>query len=193
MRYTTERGIEFDGFNFMSAKRTNTVEDFNKPYEPNVIGIKGILYFGVGLLILILITFALMWALLRVMVDQAAETKDVSGPMSMSERDRLPPEPRLQAAPGFGVESGTGRTNLELRASQSEYREIQNIWSEEWSKGQIDPKTGTQVTMSVPTAKELLLQQNLKVNPSSDPNFLDQSRLFVTDSSAGRMLSAKHR
>lgn len=178
----------------MSAKRSsNTVDDFNKLYEPNVIGLKGIAYFGIGLLILIIITFALMWALLGVMHEQAAETKEVSGPMSMSERERLPPEPRLQGAPGFGVDGPTSRINLELHAPQSEYREMQRIWSEEWSKGQIDPKTGTQITMPVPTAEELLLQQNLKVMPGADPNLLDQSRMYVSDSSAGRMLSIKRR
>ena len=177
----------------MSAKRSSNIEDYNKPYEPNDVGIKGIAYFGIGLLILILVTFALMWSLLAVMRDQAAETKEMSGPMSMSERDRLPPEPRLQAAPGFGVEAPNGRDNLELRAPSSEYRALQKIWGEEWSKGQIDPKTGTQISMSVPTAKDLLLQQNLKVKAGADPNFLDQSRLYVSDSSAGRMLSEKRR
>ena len=177
----------------MSAKRSNNVEDYNKPYEPNHVGVKGIAYFGIGLLILILVTFALMWSLLAVMRDQASETKEMSGPMSMSERDRLPPEPRLQAAPGFGVEDPNGRNNFELQAPQSEYRALQRIWSEEWNKGQIDSKTGTQITMSVPNAKNLLLQQNLKVKAGADPNFLDRSRLYVSDSSAGRMLSEKRR
>ena len=179
----------------MSAKRRNydAIEDLNKPYEPNVVGIKGIVYFGIGLLILIIVTFALMWSLMAVLADQAVETRGTTGPMSMTEVERLPPEPRLQLAPGFGVDSTTGRRNLELMAPHSEYQELQKIWAEEWSKGQIDPKTGTQITMPVPEAKELLLQQNLKVKAGADPNFLDQSRLFITDGSAGRMAAAKHR
>jgi hypothetical protein len=177
----------------MSAKHSNSAEDYNKAYEPNELGLKGILYFGVGLLILILVTFALMWSLLAVMHDQAAEAKGTTGPMSMSERDRLPPEPRLQAAPGFGVDETSGRNNLELRAPSSEYHEMQRVWSEEWNKGQTDPKTGTQITMPVPVAKELLLQQNLKVKAGADPNFLDQSRLFVSDGSAGRLAADKRR
>jgi len=70
---------------------------------------------------------------------------------------------------------------------------MQRVWSEEWNKGQTDPKTGTQITMPVPVAKELLLQQNLKVKAGADPNFLDQSRLYVSDGSAGRLAADKRR
>lgn len=177
----------------MRPKRSNDVEDYNKPYEPNVLGLKGITYFGVGLLILIIVTFALMWSLLAVMRDQAAETKDASGPLSMSEKERLPPEPRLQSAPGFGVDAPQGRTNLELSPPSAEYRELQVHWAEVWNKGQVDPSNGTQITMPIPMAKELLLKQPIKVKAGADPNFLDESRLVFSGSSAGRMLSEKRR
>src|SRR5688572_8371893 len=98
-----------------STKHEKSFVDFEQPYEQNIIGMKGIVYFGVGLFVLIVLTFALMWALLNVLEDDA-KTRQSANPMAMSERERLPPEPRLQTAPGFGVQSGTGPVNLELKA-----------------------------------------------------------------------------
>src|SRR5512134_1586142 len=112
-----------------STKHEKSFVDFEQPYEQNIIGLKGIFYFGIGLFMLIVITFGLMWALLNVFEDQKVEEMDKErNPMAMTERDRLPPEPRLQAAPGFGVEGPNGKVNLELRAPQAEYWELQKQW-----------------------------------------------------------------
>ena len=105
----------------MSSKHVNSPVDLDKPYEENSIGLSGIVYFGVGLLALIVITFVLMWAFLYKLRDFAKENAGPSNPMFMTEKERLPPEPRLQAAPGFGVDSEAGRVNLELMAPASEY------------------------------------------------------------------------
>ena len=105
----------------MSSKHVNSAIDLDKGYEENYIGLKGIVYFGVGLLLLIIITFVLMWALLYKMREVSTEYADPANPMAMTEKERLPPEPRLQAAPGFGVDSDEGRVNLELTVPASEY------------------------------------------------------------------------
>src|SRR5690349_21228806 len=104
-----------------STKHEKSFVDFEQPYEQNVIGLKGIVYFGVGLFLLIVITFGLMFALLNVFESDAQETKKSENPyMRMTEVERLPPEPRLQLAPGFGVQGENGRVNLELKAPASE-------------------------------------------------------------------------
>ncbi|MBK9529557.1 MAG: hypothetical protein IPO41_14890 [Acidobacteria bacterium] len=71
--------------------------------------------------LLIVVTFGLMWALLNVMKDYSRETAGPANPMAQTDRERLPPEPRIQAAPGFGVQSDKGWVNMELSAPQSEY------------------------------------------------------------------------
>ena len=98
------------------TKHEKSFTDFDKPYEQNVIGMRGIVYFGVGLFLLIVVTFGLMWALQNVMEDNAKQEKDIKSPLALSEEERLPPAnvPHLQAAPGFGVDSPNGRVNLEL-------------------------------------------------------------------------------
>ena len=177
-----------------ATRHEKSFVDFEKGYEQNIIGLKGIVYFTLGLFLLIVITFALMAALLNVLRDQAAESAPPAHPLSLSETERLPPEPRLQAAPGFGVDSEQGRVNLELMAPQSEYRELRKQWQEIWTEGQKDPHTGTQVTLPIDQAKQQILGQNLKAN--NDPNaanFLDQSRMYVSDSSSGREATLKRR
>jgi hypothetical protein len=177
-----------------STKHEKSFVDFEMPYEQNIIGLKGIVYFGVGLLLLIIVTFGLMWALLNVMEDDAEVEKKTDNPMAMSERERLPPEPRLQVAPGFGVESPDGRINLELREPQSEYNDLHKQWKEEWKNGIRDEKTGAVTAMPIEEAKQVFLQQNAKANNSPEAQKLaEESQLYITDSSSGRVSSSRRR
>jgi len=176
-----------------STKHEKSFVDYDKTYEQNLIGLRGVIYFALGLFLLIVITFGLMWALQNVMAKQAEESKNSDNPMTMSDRERLPPEPRLQAAPGFGVESENGRVNMELSAPQSEYWELRRQWDLQLKEGQKDPTTGTVVTMPVDQAKEKYLQQQAAGTAPPTDEVLQKSRLIVSDSSAGRAASEKRR
>ena len=85
-------------------KKTEVDPTFNLPYEENEVRLKGIIYFWVGLLALIVVTFGLMWALINVLRDYNKQNQEPAGPLAMTEKERLPPEPRLQMAPGFGID-----------------------------------------------------------------------------------------
>ncbi|HEY8559346.1 MAG TPA: hypothetical protein VIL74_03000 [Pyrinomonadaceae bacterium] len=178
-----------------STKHEKSFVDYDKPYEQNLIGMRGIVYFGVGLFLLIVVTFGLMWALQNVMEDDAAATKDRQSPLALSEQEKLPPEPRLQAAPGFGVDSQNGRVNLELRAPQSEYRELQKHWNELLREGQKDEKTNTVITLPIDEAKKKLLEGGgLKAKTGIDAEkSLDETRTIVSYSSSGRTRSDRRR
>jgi len=177
-----------------SSKHEESFVDFDKPYEQNLIGLKGIVYFGVGLFVLIVITFALMWAFQGVLEDYAKETKSSSNPMAMKERDRLPPEPRLQLAPGFAIQSDTGPVNLELREPQAEYRELRKQWEAIWKEGRKDKGTGTVIALPVDQAKAMLLEKNLKARtgPAAE-KALKESGMIITDASSGRKATLKRR
>ncbi len=180
--------------NFMEPKHEKSFVNYDRAYETNIIGLRGVAYFGIGLFLLIVITFGLMYVLLNVMEEQALENKDVKNPMMMNEQELLPPEPRLQAAPGYGVESPQGFVNLELKAPQSEYREKERQWAELWRDGQKDPKTGTVITLGIEEAKRKLLEQNVKTRTGEQTQkALDESRSIVSYSSAGRTASDKRR
>ena len=179
----------------MSAKKhSDRAVDLNKPYEQNEIQLKGIFGFAIGLFLLIVITFALMWALLNVLKDYSVENSGVKNPMAMSDRERMPPEPRLQLAPGFGVESEKGRLNMELIEPQAEYRELSRQWQKLWDEGQKDEKTGAVTMLPIKDAKEKFLSQNAKAKTGVDAGkFLSTSRVYFSDASSGRVASETRR
>ncbi len=178
----------------MKPKHEKSFVNFEKPYETNIVGLRGVIYFAVGLFLLIVITFGLMWFLQNVMEEQSAETKDSKNPMMMTEREVLPPEPRLQTAPGFGVESERGFVSLELKASQSEYRELAKQWEKLWTEGQKDPKTGTVISLPIEEAKRKFLEENVKTRTDQRAQTaLDESRSIVSYSSSGRTATDKRR
>jgi len=115
--------------------------------------------------------------------------------MMMNDTERLPPEPRLQAAPGFGVESEQGgRLNMELKAPQSEYWELERQWEKRWAEGQKDPHTGTVISLPIEEAKQKLLQDSVKTRAGEQgQKSFDESRSLVSYSSAGRTASDKRR
>jgi hypothetical protein len=177
----------------MSKKHTDTAVDLNIPYEQNEIQMKGIIGFAIGLTLLIVVTFGLMWALLNVLKDYAEEGKAVN-PVAQNERERLPPEPRLQGAPGFGVDSPKGRVNMELGAPQAEWWELERQYKEVWEKGQKDPNTGTVVVMPINEAKEKFLAQGVKAKSGPEAEkLLKDSKLSISDASAGRMAADTRR
>jgi hypothetical protein len=179
----------------MALKHIDTPTDLDKGYEANEIGVKGIVWFSIGLLALILITFVLISTFLYKLNDYAAQNADKSDPMAMSEKERLPPEPRLQSAPGFGVDSPDGgRVNLELTSPQSEYRELRKQWDKLQKEGRVDAASGTVTVMPIDKAKEKFLASAPKAKAGPDAEkALNDSRKFVSDSGAGRFASETRR
>lgn len=172
----------------MSAKHKDTVVDLNKPYEENDIQLKGILYFGVGLLLLIVITFALMWAFQRQLEIFAEESAPPANPLALKDKERLPPEPRLQGAPGFGVEGEKGWVNMELGPPQAEWWELKRQWDKLIDEGAKDPKTGAVIAMPMEQAKAAMLQQGVKAkSDESAHQLLKESQQVITEASAGRV------
>ena len=179
-----------------NTKHEESFVDFDKPYEQNIIGMRGIIYFAVGLFLLIVVTFGLMWALQNVMEEQARETKKSTNPLRLTDRESLPPEPRLQAAPGYGVETKEGRLNLELKAPQSEWWEMQKQYKDLWANGQktVDASgKETIVSLPVDAAKEKFVSEAGKTVNAAADEVLAKSRMIISDSSAGRLASEKRR
>lgn len=170
------------------AKHKKTVVNLDKPYETNVIGLRGIIYFALGLFLLIVVTFGLMWFLLDVMEQDAVTRKASDNPLKLSKEEALPPEPRLQGAPGFGVDDPNGgRINLELTAPQSEYRELLKQWEKLWAEGRKDPQTGTVVAIPVNEAKQKFLAQTGEAKPAeAGKDTLADSKTLISEASAGR-------
>jgi hypothetical protein len=85
-----------------------------------------------------------------------AEKEPQPGPMAMTEKERLPPEPRLQVAPGFGLKLENGQViNLEKREPQAEYQELRKQWEQSLQEGARD-QTGKVVGLPIDEAIKAL-------------------------------------
>lgn len=177
-----------------ATKHEKSFVDFEQPYEQNLLGLKGILYFGIGLFLLIVITFGLMWVFLVKMEEEFKVEKSSTNPMAMSEKERLPAEPRLQLAPGFKFDSEKGSVKLELLPPQAEYLEYKKQAEDIWKHGQKDPKTGTVIALPIEEAKNKLIEQKRKARSGegADKTF-KASRMFMSDASSGRLATETRR
>jgi hypothetical protein len=120
-------------------------------HEKSDINVRGVLRF---ILVLTVATIAIaigMWRLfLYFTAEQANERRP--GPMALKPEDRLPPEPRLQSAPGFAVTLEDGRRlDLQKAIPQAEYRALRQQWQENLQTGLKD-SSGNVVGISIDAA-----------------------------------------
>ena len=116
--------------------------------------------------------------------QQAKEPKP--GPMAR-DKERLPPEPRLQAARGFGVKLENGQTvSLELAAPQEEYRVLRRQWEENLRTGLKD-QSGNVVGMPIDKAMEKVVSEGLPSSvKGSGGKLIDYAISIPTAASSGR-------
>ena len=182
---------ENENYRYDAGEAAKDAYESADAYEKDRIELRGIVYFMLGLVMLIGVTFGLMGLLERVMENQkAASDKEQDSPMMMTREENLPPEPRLQAAPGYQVtrEDNGKVVNLELREPQSEYRELRNSWENVWKDGRKDPNTGTVITLPMEEAKKKVLEGNMIQTRAADQanKAANEVRLMPSYMSAGR-------
>jgi hypothetical protein len=105
------------------------IKNLDVTHEVSDVNISGILKFVAALTVFGIVVFVLMWGMFRFLNAQEVKKEPQPGPMAMTEQERLPPEPRLQAAKGFGVKLENGQwINLEKREPEAEYRVLREQW-----------------------------------------------------------------
>jgi hypothetical protein len=105
------------------------IRNLDVTHEASDVSVSGIVKFVLSLSVLGVFVFVLMWGLFRFLDTQEEEKTPPAGPMAMTEAERLPAEPRLQAARGFGVTLQDGkRIDLEKREPQAEYNILLRQW-----------------------------------------------------------------
>jgi hypothetical protein len=165
------------------------VQNPDVAHEESDVNVKAILQFVGGLLVFGIIVSVLMVLLYNYFESREAklEAARPAGPMAFKENEKMPAEPRLQVAPGFGVQiekntpvdpkeigkighydEKTGRISLELNKPQSEMEVLNKIWDEQLKKGTLDPATGKTVGLSIEEAKKQLLEKNLPARAPKD-------------------------
>jgi len=110
-------------------------------HEASDVNVGGILKFVIALTIFGVIVNILMWGMFRIFNAQETNKEPAKGPMAMTTEERLPPEPRLQAAPGFGVKLADGKwVPLDTREPQAEYRVLREQWERQLNCREIEAK-----------------------------------------------------
>jgi hypothetical protein len=130
------------------------IKNTDVTYEHSDVSVGGILKFIIGLLVMGVAVQLLTWGMFRALEAQEKKNDPDPRPMALTEKERLPPEPRLQGAPGYVVE---GRS-LELKEPEAELKVVQEKWKEVLEKGPVDEK-GQRYGMPIEEAKKRIVEQ----------------------------------
>ncbi len=130
-------------------------------HETSDVSVNGVLTFVVALTLATAAVSAGMWGLFKYFAAQEAK-EPTRGPMAITEKDkRLPPEPRLQSAPGFKLKLENGETvDLERAIPQAEYKALRAQWDENLKTGLKD-QSGKVVGMPIEQAMEKVVSEGL--------------------------------
>lgn len=164
-------------------------------HEASDINIKAVLLFTLGLLAAGILVSILMWLMIKGFEARSAKQaqKTPTGPMALTRKERLPAQPRLQSAPGFGDDLNLGEgKNLELQAPEMEYKILSERWKKILDSSQKDSTTGVVTSIPIEQAKNRLIQQGLPSRPPAEgQKTYDDAMKFPAYSSAGRTMEVR--
>lgn len=159
-------------------------------HEMSDVNVPGILKFVAGLVVMTAAVYLLMWLLFGFLNAQEAGKETPPGPMAMTEQENLPPEPRLQAATGFGVKLENGEwVNLEKREPQAEYRVLKEQWDRVLKEGPKD-QSGNLAGLPIEEAMQRVVEGrglSSRSQPAGSPNMADETHGTPTAASSGRV------
>ena len=156
-------------------------------HETSDIDINGVLVFVVALTIMTIFVYVGMRLLFnQFRSEQLSEAKP--GPMALKQDERLPPEPRLQAAPGFAVTLNDGtRVNLQNKEPQAEYRTVLDEWDKNL-KGELKDAAGNPISIPIEQAIQKVVSQGLPSRAQQAPAKLEDYAISTpTAASSGRV------
>jgi hypothetical protein len=164
-------------------------------HELSDVNVVGILKFLGALTIMTVAVMGLMLFLFNMLNSQRAKSDQQAppGPMAMTEAERLPPEPRLQAAKGFGVKLENGEwVDLESdrvpSQPQAEYEVLRQQWERVLSKGKLSERDTTAALPIEEAMKRVLQNGSLRTrDQAADSKWQDQAISMPTAASSGRV------
>ena len=163
------------------------IRNVDVTHEMSDVDVKGILTFAVALTVMTVAVYLLMLLMFNVLNKQEVSKEQKPSPMALSDKERLPPEPRLQAAPGFGVDQRNGqRVDLSLRAPQEEYQVVHKQWEQVLNEGARD-QNGNIVGLPIDEAMKKVLEGTGLPSRLQAPGNSDYSVQTPTSASSGRV------
>src|SRR5262245_59911233 len=113
------------------------IKNVDVTHEISDVNVGGVVKFVIALSVLTVAVMALMYVLFWELDKQVTKSDEQSqpGPMAMTEQERLPPEPRLQQARGFGVKLENGKViDLDSNKAPSQPQAEYQILHEQWER-----------------------------------------------------------
>jgi hypothetical protein len=151
---------------------TSHIKNLDVTHETSDVQVGSIAKFVIALTVLTIATCVLMWGMF-VFFNAEQKTKETRrSPMALSDRERLPPEPRLQSAPAFAesLESSKPRDHAEQSPQKAEadpnkpkdplweIKVLHQQWHDVLEHGPVD-QHGNRYGMPIERAKEEVLKQ----------------------------------
>lgn len=174
------------------------IKNVGVTHEASDVSITGIVRFVVGLTILTVVVYLLMLLLFNIMNAKAVRTEQASppGPMALTEKERLPPEPRLQGAKGFAEDlaktAGDGPTD-KPRDPMWEIRALRRLWTDNLQHGLRD-SSGNIVGFPIEQAmKKVVEEKSLPVRHNAESSAQGYAESLPTAASSGRMAERRQR
>jgi hypothetical protein len=131
-------------------------------HEHTDVSVGPIAKFVAGLFLFGVAVSVLMFGMFKYFDTREKTAEPPASPLARVGKERLPPEPRLQASRGFGAEG----VNLELKEPQSEMRVVREKWERELREGWRDETTGAH-GIPIGEAMRLYVQREQQKTQSS--------------------------
>jgi hypothetical protein len=161
-------------------------------HETSDINVRAVITFIVVLTVSTIVVALGVQVLFKFFNQQEAKSEPKPGPMALRKEERLPPEPRLQAAPGFQIKLENGQTvNLEKMIPQAEYRTLRAQWEENLKTGLKD-QSGHVVGMPIDAAINKVVTEGLPSKVKEPGKKLSDFAISMpTASSSGREIEKR--
>jgi hypothetical protein len=172
-------------------------------HEESDVAVQPLLWFVGGLTFFTIVVCLAMLLLFKFFQGREESQELAASPLARQGRDRLPPEPRLQLAPGWEVETGGKRQDLSYGTQTnyvpqpwSEWILVNEGWQHELKNyGWADQQAGT-ARIPVERAIDLYLERRAKQQqqPGGPPPPADAAPKEPTpaESSSGQQPEQKH-
>jgi hypothetical protein len=149
---------------------TSHIKNLDVTHETSDVQVGSIAKFVIALTVLTIATCILMWGMFLLFNAEQKTKETRRSPMALSDRERLPPEPRLQSAPAFAenLESTKPKDHAESFTKAEadpnkpkdplwEIRVLHDQWRDVLEHGPVD-QHGNRYGMPIERAKEEVLK-----------------------------------
>jgi hypothetical protein len=167
------------------------IKNVDVTHETSDVNVPALLKFVLALTIMTAVVYVLMLFLFSFLNTQEIKNEPPAGPMAMSEQESLPPEPRLQSAPGFAADLASSVGDADSKNPRDplwEIRVLREQWDRELREGAKD-QSGRTLGMPIDAAmRQFVAEQSAKAGASQSlPNADGYGDQLPTAASSGRV------